>query len=361
LKNKIFKEYKIKVSGNSNLYLYFIILSSKWLEKYGISAWLIPSEFLKSNYGAALRGFLTSKVTLLRVHNFNPEELQFEGVLVASSVIIFKNSAPKDQNSILYTMNGSITKPKNIKNISCKKLRLLNKWPSNINDFKGVSNNHLSLKNIFKITRGIATGANSFFILPLNKAINIGIPNEFLKPILPKPNQLKKRIIINNNYGFPDVDPQLCVIDCSLPEDEIKNKFPKMWEYLKIGIDKGITNRTLIKNRKPWYKQEKRTPPPFFCPYFGRINNNGNSFKFIWNTSNAIATNSYLLMYPIGLLKESLEKGKINEESIFNILNEKIVPKIEKECRKYGGGLNKLEPKDLGLVNANEFNNIINL
>jgi predicted RNA methylase len=59
LQSLVHRRTGIKVSGLSGLYLYFLILATTWMEKGGIAAWLIPSEFMDVNYGAALRDFLS--------------------------------------------------------------------------------------------------------------------------------------------------------------------------------------------------------------------------------------------------------------------------------------------------------------
>jgi adenine-specific DNA-methyltransferase len=51
----------------------------------GYAAWLIPSEFMDVNYGAALKRYLTDHVTLIRVHRFDPADVQFGDALVSSS------------------------------------------------------------------------------------------------------------------------------------------------------------------------------------------------------------------------------------------------------------------------------------
>ena len=43
----------------------------------------------------------------------------------------------------------------------------------------------LTLGDLFSIKRGMATGANSFFILARSEAIRMGIPADSLHPILP--------------------------------------------------------------------------------------------------------------------------------------------------------------------------------
>ena len=65
----------VEVNGLAGLYVYFVLLATAWLEDGGYAAWLIPSEFMDVNYGAALKRYLTDSVTLLRVHRFEPDHV----------------------------------------------------------------------------------------------------------------------------------------------------------------------------------------------------------------------------------------------------------------------------------------------
>ena len=82
LQRLAFKMTGVEVNGLAGLYVYFLLLATAWMENGGIAAWLIPSEFMDVNYGAALKGFLTDNVTLLRAHRFDPNEVQFGDALV---------------------------------------------------------------------------------------------------------------------------------------------------------------------------------------------------------------------------------------------------------------------------------------
>ena len=84
----------VEVSGLAGLYVYFLLLATAWIEDDGIAAWLIPSEFMDVNYGAALKGFLADRVTLIRAHRFDPDDVQFGDALVSSVVLVFRKQLP---------------------------------------------------------------------------------------------------------------------------------------------------------------------------------------------------------------------------------------------------------------------------
>ena len=88
--------------------------------------------------------------------------------------------------------------------------------------------------------------------------------------MLPSPRFLKVDEIYADEQGNPVLDHQLFLLDCHIPPDMIKMRYPSLWDYLEIGREKGIPERYLCKHRTPWYVQEDRPPSPFVCTYMGR-------------------------------------------------------------------------------------------
>ena len=43
------------------------------------------------NYGKAVKHYLLSRVTLLHIHRFDPNDVQFADALVSSAVVWFRN------------------------------------------------------------------------------------------------------------------------------------------------------------------------------------------------------------------------------------------------------------------------------
>jgi hypothetical protein len=352
-------ELGIAVSGLSSLYTYFILLSHNWLEHGAICAWLIPSEFMETNYGAALRKYLLENVSLISVHRFNPKEVQFDGVIVSSSVIVFRNRPPRLDDRIKFTFGGNLNNPLERMSISVADLKRRNKWPTSPR-LPADRDSSVRLRDLFIIKRGIATGANAFFIIQRAEAHRLGIPESFLRPILPSPRKLSEGLIKAEPDGYPQIDQQLVVIDCPLPEREVRKRHPKFWDYLKKAKADGVRESYLVKKRKLWYKQEDREPPLFLCTYLARDAATGRPFHFFWNRSKAIATNVYLLLYPREALRESIVDHPKLQKKVFDLLQQIDTLDLQDGGRGYGGGLFKLEPNELGSIGAEKFKNLIN-
>lgn len=346
LSKQIFENYGIEISGLSGLYVYFVILSTKWLKKGGYSCWLIPSEFLTVNYGSALKKFLLENVDLISIHSFTAEDVQFNDALVSSSIVIFKNANPSSEK-IKFSWGGTLENPKSQIQINKSQVDFNEKWNETfLREEIEVDKFDIDVRlgNYFNIKRGVATGDNKFFIVDSDTARNYNIPKQFLIPIAPSPRYLK-----SNVYSVEQHEKEsYYLFSCDLPIDIVKDKYDDLYNYLNWGINNQVNIRSNCKNREIWYNCESRDVSPILVSYMGR--NNGNSpIRFILNEAKVIATNSYLMLYPKTEYQYLFRNPEFTKE-IWNILSG--IPKdvLIAYGRVYGGGLLKWEPRELAMI-----------
>ena len=351
--------FDTKVEGLTGLYGYFLALSHLWMSKGAIAGWLIPSEFMDVNYGLALKHYLLNKVTLLHIHRFDPTNIQFEDALVSSAIVFFRNEPPPPNQLVQFSYGGTLKIPTISKHIPATVLKWESKWTrfpiSDIRDNATVP----TLKDFFNIKRGLATGHNQFFMLTPEQINTLKLPWEFFRPILPSPRYLKHKEILSDKEGNPVVSKKLFLLDCRLAENEVKKDYPTLWTYLQTGITK-VSSRYLCSKRTPWYSQEIRYTTPFMCTYLGRNNTKeGNPFRFILNHSQATASNVYLLLYAKPELAQALSSDTSLIFKVWKILDNIKPENLIEEGRVYGGGLYKLEPRELANVKVDTLGALI--
>lgn len=354
LQNQVRLYSGIKISGLAGLYCYFLILATKWLRNGGLSCWLIPSEFMDVNYGKAVKEFLLNNVELIRIHKFEADDMQFSDAMVTSSVVFFKNNPPSN-NMVFFSIGGSLTSPTRSKFIQRKNLNVSGKWSNIFYNRKIEETANVILGDFFRIKRGLVTGDNKFFIVSDNTIEKYKIPAEFLLPILQSPRYVKDDVIDCSYFAKGKIE---YLFNCNLSESDLKEKYPLVWDYVNYGKVKGIQNGYICSRRSPWYSCEKRVPAPFVIPYMGRNGTSNRIFRFILNKTTAIATNVYLLLY----LKPEYE-NIANKNNLWNNLwaelNSIPVDAISERGRVYGGGLHKIEPKELMNIPADGIGNIL--
>jgi hypothetical protein len=345
------KAIQTKVSGLSGLYIYFVCIAHQWLRDGGLGVWLIPSEFMDVNYGSAIRHYLTSQVTLLDIHRFEPEDVQFDDALVSSVVVWFRKAAPPPDHQVCFSLGGSFEQPRIQQSVSIADLRHEAKWtrfPKQ--QVRARSPSAARLEELFEIKRGIATGANEFFIVGKAQIEAYNLPTRFLTPILPSPRYLSSNEVQSDEDGNPLLGEANFLITADLPEVQLADQYPDLWRYLQIGRAQGIHERYLCQHRQVWYTQDKRAPSPFLCTYMGRPSEarENSPFRFILNHSRAVAPNVYLNLYPKRDLARRLSEDKDLKRHIWQALTRIPAETLIGEGRVYGGGLYKLEPKELG-------------
>jgi adenine-specific DNA-methyltransferase len=337
----------MQLSGLSGLYCHFVGLSHAWLADDGLAAWLIPSEFMDVNYGQVVKEYLLSEVTLHRVHRFDPNELQFADALVSSAVLLFTKQRPPAHHEVQFSYGGSLQQPTVVKAITAVRLRHETKWTRHpLEDVSERTAARLKLADLFTIKRGLASGANEFFILTEEQAVAHEIPSAFLTPILPSPRHVAGELVDADASGLPRVKPRLFLFGSSLDEGRIRTGFPAVWKYLERGRTINAHAAYLCQHRKPWYAQEDRPAAPIVCTYISR-QVGGRPFRFIRNRSRATASNVYLMLYPKPQLAKLASDDPTLLDRVCDAMNQIDGQTLRREGRVYGGGLHKLEPKEL--------------
>ena len=186
------------------------------------------------------------------------------------------------------------------------------------------------------------------------------LPHAAFVPILPSPRYLSENKIQADKQGNPNVRPRLFLLAMNLPMDEIRRRYPTLHDYLQEGVARGLHKRYLCRHRNVWYSQEQRPPAPILCTYMGRCDKKqGRPFRFILNRSRATVANVYLAMYPTPLLARALRGDPDLIRRIWRVLNQIPVNELLGEGRVYGGGLHKLEPKELANVPASSIADLL--
>jgi adenine-specific DNA-methyltransferase len=335
---EIKKRLKINLSGFTNVYTLFLLKSIYQLKEAGRAAYIIPSEFLNSDYGKLVKEYLIKSKTLKHVILFDFKENIFDDALTTSAIILLEKNSSTDKISFSNIKNFEALKAfPNVPTFEyeVEKLNSDVKWRTYYTEQNSIRYKDLiPFRNVAKVVRGIATGANDYFVFNSSKAKKHKIANDYLLPCITKSKDIKSSFFTKDNFNkLENDDANIYLIDALTNETDTN-----VSDYIKVGEKNGINKRYLTSKRTPWYSLENRPPSPIWVGVFNR-----NGLKFIRNEANISNLTTFHCIY----LNSNL-LNKINVDLLFAYLLTDVANQIFNDNRReYGDGLNKFEPNDL--------------
>lgn len=337
---------KFKFNGFTNLYTLFLLKSIFQLNKDGRAAYIIPSEFLNSDYGKLIKEYLLKTKTLRHLFVIDFKENVFDDALTTASILLLANDKNNSEINIstidsksdlqmIKSYIDSYPKGKGEFSFALNELDSNIKWRKYYQLQNSINyNNLVPFSTYAKVVRGIATGANGYFALKPSKANEYAIPKSNLLPCICKAKDVKTNFFTINDFkNLVENDELTYLFNGQCSESE------KVGNYIKKGEQEGINKKFLTKSRKPWYSIENRPPAPIWVSVFNR-----NGVKFIRNEANISNLTTFHCVYPTN----SNLFSKINIDLLFAYLLTNVAKEIfNDDRREYGNGLKKFEPNDL--------------
>lgn len=322
----------------TNIYVLFLLKSINQLNEGGRLAYIIPSEFLNSDYGVKVKEYLLKLDVALHFIIIDFKHLSFDDANTTSCILLCeKVKDPKVRLSYIDDI-----KKLSFSYLKCNEflksdLAPQHKWKRYYE--KKTSTRYTNLvpfSTFAKVKRGIATGSNDYFTFNKTKQAEFHMPDEALKICICRSADIKYSIFDNNDFErLKNRDKRVFLFN---GKANPANVFIKT--YIEVGEEKGIDRKYLTSQRSPWYALEKRDVAPIWVSVFNR-----NSLKFIRNKTEALNLTTFHCIYPVSLFVDA------------DILYSYLITDFAKEIllnnsREYGSGLIKFEPNDLnkGLI-----------
>jgi len=332
------------IDGRAGYHIYFFIQALNHLEKDGRLAFIMPADTCEGTFAPKLWKWISEKYCIEAVITFDEKATPFPNVDTNAIIFLIKNSKPTNNiywvrsnhaysADLLEFVSSKFTKHKfdSLEIISRKLKEAINTGltrPEQIhNDFK------YHLIDFAKVMRGIATGSNEFFFLTAKQVKKLKIPKEFIKRAVGRTKDATSNILTDHNIKILEEKERPTYLFSINGQDTLPKS---VLNYLKVGEEMGLPNLSLIKQRKPWYKMEKRDIPPLLFAYLGRRNT-----RFILNEVGVLPLTGFLCVYPIYTDKtyiRNLWEALNHPDTIDNL---KLVGK------SYGSGALKVEPGNL--------------
>jgi adenine-specific DNA-methyltransferase len=361
LREKLHITSNLVLNRYASIFGYILPYLTSLLAKDGFMTFICPVEIFEARYSEAIKNFLASNRLLERVIVFNERSFVFPYAENAITILFVHKDSPNDvyflkirelknsrnltellncveEGDYSWFFASKVKVNTLIKNSEWKIFYYEGKLDDNIFDIMVFYPLIIPFKLLAKIMRGIATGANDFFILNELEVRKWNVKKEYLKPALTKTRWVLGYVFDKKTFDNIRAKGEKCLLFyCMLSPAALSDMDIK--KYIKYGEKLGLPNRSLIRLRKIWYQVERREPPPIVFTYLSR-----GRPRFIHNEIRAIPLNTFLCIYPVHDILFDEKRIK----ALLAYLNSNIAFELLKRIgRSYGGDTLKLEPRDL--------------
>ena len=331
------------VDGRTWFLVYFLLRALNLLAEGGRLAFIMPADTCEGVFAPVLWNWITRQFRLDAVISFASAATPFPGVDTNALIFLIEHAAPRETffwarcetagTPVLHRWIASDFSGKSGVDLTIYRRMLAEAMQHGLSRAPHTSDSTTpTLGQFAKVLRGIATGANDFFFLTRAQAKALKIPAEFLLPAIGRTRDIHDEIITAKILDDLDASGRPTLLFS--PDGRPLHEFSKpVRDYLQHGEALGLPQRPLIASRNPWYKMERRSPPPLLFAYLGRRN-----VRFIKNEIGVMPLTGFLCVYPRHHEASQLWTALRHPETIANL---RLVGK------SYGSGCIKVEPRAL--------------
>ena len=336
-----------RLDGRTGLHVFFLLRALELLDEGGRLAFILPADTCEGVFAPVLWEWIASRFRIDAVLTFAPEATPFPQVDTNPVVFFLANLAPREEfvwarcrtpgtaalaewsRSGFRTPSGSDVEWRNRSTAEGVESGLSRPpaAPRHPDD--------LLLGDCAAVVRGIATGANDFFFLTRERVRALELPDDFLRPAIGRTRDAPGSEVSSSTLD--DLDRRGRPTLLFTPDGRAPDQFPTpMRAYLERGESAGYHRRPLISTRRPWYRMERRRPPPLLFAYLGRRNT-----RFLRNLAGVVPLSNFSCVYP-----------RSDDAEFLNALTASLhhpdtlagLPFVGKS---YGSGAVKVEPRGL--------------
>ena len=329
----------IVLSGYTNTASAFLVKSISELREGGRLAYIMPSEFLNTGYGRQVKEILLRERHLAGIVRIACEQEAFPDATTSLCILLYDTSR-RHEKMAFYSVEAldrlaGLLGGTPLNEVPYDTLSPEGKWAVHFESKAKMcvcdNRKMTELATYGHFSRGIATGANDFFVLKKSKIDSLNLPDGDFSPCITRSAQIRKSIFTQKDFQT------LAQSDSGVFLFNVGDKpSPQAASYIRQGERQGFSDGYLARSRPLWYRMERRSPAPIMVNVFSR-----HGYKVIRNFSNVLSLTPFHCFYPnlMGL-------GRV--DALFLYLLSGVGHDILSfSMRKYGNALDKFEPNDL--------------
>ncbi len=331
-----------RLSGRSNLYVYFVIKICEQLAQGGRAAIIIPAEWMATNYGQPLKAYLLDKGLLQGLVTVDLAGHAFADNMATASILLIEKVTKSPQVVQSYYVPDGAS-PASLaaleqdaavvrRRLPVDLLQSQKKWDIWLRQSSAPrAKGSIRLGELVTTKRGIATGANRFFLLSQQQADHHGLDTARMDRCVGKTAHVGGINFTNADFERGAAAGEACFL--FNPTGDLT---PAERAYIARGAALDIPLKHGPRTKAVWYAAEAREPAPIWASTFGR-----GRMRFIHNAARVKTLTCFHGVYP-----ENLDA--IQVEALTALLNSNAMQDaIAAHVRRFTSGLMKLEPRDI--------------
>ncbi len=320
-----------RISRLTNIYGLFLLRLWSLLADHGRAAAITPAEWLNADFGRAIKSYLLLENAIDAIVHFDHASEIFDGVLTTAAITLLRRGRKPTEPVRFQSVRsaGELATPRSVIDYRSSDLNPKAKWSALFTRRIPSTGRTTPLGVLARCVRGIATGANTYFVLKPSDLNAAGIERSDVQVCVYKSAHVRGERLAVRDIQRLIADDERIFLVC--PREPLS---PAVKRYLERGRMLNIHRRYLPSHRPTWYRPEHRDPAPIWVNVFAR-----GCFRFIRNEAGVLHLTCFHAIYPnpgvdADALHAALCKAAAGTE-------------MKSETRIYADGLSKLEPRDV--------------
>lgn len=331
----------LRLNRLAGLHVLFLVRALEIAAPGARLAFITPAEWLDVNYGREVKQFVLEHARVEALVILKDDHLFFDGALTTAAITLLRKhgSGPDpgrttkivhlptdlpEVDAVLAALRGE-----GGLRVDEVQLDAVQRWSRKT----AARSRGRALGELARVRRGIATGCNRFFVISEATRREHDLALDDLLSCITSPRLIDGLELTSRDLDTLDDEIPRWALECRDPGSE--DSETSLGRYLRRGRDKLQAHAGyLASKRRPWYALERRVASPILFTYMNRQRP-----RFIRNRAEAVPLNTFLIVEP---------RDGVDVEQLWQALNsEAFLHQLQDERRAYGGGLWKIEPKEL--------------